>query len=305
MFPVDLLALFRSSLKDSVRPPDGLLHASMDLVGSLRHTQLRAAGAPTTESEFVREIRLMTGTMWHEWAHRQLVKAGVAFMQEVKLTPYLPPGWGGTADWVFWHPNYKAFVLGDLKTAKGEAMWWLNKDGAKTEHIWQLSAYWHALIEMGLPMVKGFGVLYWPMNEVGDNVVLPTVQECDPLPRDVVEARMLERAAVTKQYVAAVSSQGYLNEHLAPTQERVQKVSWNKKQGVFDVRLVPHWSAAYCQFSPELCSCSTEGTNKIGHYNLDGQYVPRAGWEDEKPAVQPTSGDFTRRRKEALADGEA
>ena len=67
-------------------------------------------------------------------------------MAEVNLTPWMPTGWSGTADWLFWHPEYEGFVLGDLKTSKGEAIKWKERDGMSEEHLWQLSAYWHALI---------------------------------------------------------------------------------------------------------------------------------------------------------------
>jgi hypothetical protein len=66
-------------------------------------------------------------------------------MQEVKLDRrWLPDGWSGTADWIFWNADLGGFVLGDLKTIKGDGITWIEKDGAKREHLWQLSAYWHA-----------------------------------------------------------------------------------------------------------------------------------------------------------------
>jgi hypothetical protein len=65
---------------------------------------------------------------------------------------------------VFWNADLRGFVLGDMKTIKGDGVAWIEKDGAKKEHIAQLSRYWHALVAMGLPMVKGFGVLYWPKD---------------------------------------------------------------------------------------------------------------------------------------------
>jgi hypothetical protein len=67
----------------------------------------------------------MTGTLCHGWAHEA----------------------SGTADWVFWNADLGWFVLGDMKTIKGDGIAWIEKDGAKREHLWQLSCYWHALIE--------------------------------------------------------------------------------------------------------------------------------------------------------------
>jgi len=58
-------SLLNNTLRGDRRPPDGKLHPSGDLIGSLRHAQLRAAGAPTIESEIVSDTRLMTGTQWH------------------------------------------------------------------------------------------------------------------------------------------------------------------------------------------------------------------------------------------------
>lgn len=74
------------------RPPDGLLHASGDLVGSLRDAQLRAAGAPMRPFSVADEVVLMTGTLWHTWANEALLAARLPVMQEVKLDRWLPEG---------------------------------------------------------------------------------------------------------------------------------------------------------------------------------------------------------------------
>lgn len=294
----------------------------MDLVGSLRHTQLRAAGAPTLESELTSDVRLKTGTMWHNLIGYYLVRAGVPVMREVDVTPWLPEGWGGTADWLFWSPDYQAFVLGDLKTIKGEGIKWIMSEGAKEEHLWQLSAYFYALVKMGLPIVKGFAVLYLPLNIVMRETVEPQVMECDVLPEDVVMARMAERWELTKRYLdyvqdginPAMTSYGehntYLNERLAPPQERVQKVFWASKTRTFDVKLVPHWSTDFCPFPPELCDCSEQGTTKIGHYTFDNEgderneglrYHPRKGYEEIEPTVHPNKVQIRKRWNETNA----
>lgn len=297
----------------------------MDLVGSLRHTQLRAAGAPTLESEITSDVRLKTGTMWHELIGEFLVRAGVPVMREVDVTPWLPDGWGGTADWLFWAPEYRAFVLGDLKTSKGEAMKWVISEGAKDEHLWQLSAYFYALVKMGLPIVRGFAVMYLPMNDTTDKTerVEPQVMECDPLPEDEVHDRMASRWEATQEYLSMIVEfdkyghvadlmaephERYLNKYLAPPQERVQKVFWASKTQTFDVKLVPHWSTDYCPFPNELCDCSEQGTTKIGHYKMeDGGdhtrmvYVPRKGFENVDPLETPSSLQVKRRWKEVNA----
>lgn len=305
LFPYDLPGIFLGEIEKQKRPTDGLLHASSDLTGSLRHVMLRAVGAPSKSRSIASGIRLMHGTLWHEWFHQTLIKRGVPFFHELNLTDHMPEGWSGTADWVFWHPEYHAFCLGDLKTSKGEALYWINKDGAKNEHIWQLSAYFYALVAMGLPMVKGMGVMYWPMNDTADgDVILPSIQEVEPLPEEVITGRMNERWALVSQYKEALYYEGggpgkehWTNEYLAPVQERVQKVVWSKQQGVFNVVLVPHWSARFCEW-PDFCTCSEQGTTKIGHYTLEGEFVHREGYEDVNPLVRPTPAQYKSKQKE-------
>lgn len=333
LFPVDLPSLFLREIARSKRPHDGLLHSSSDLNGSLRHTQLRLAQAPHKEEPIASGIRLMHGQLWHDWFHRALVNSGQPFMYEVPLTKYMPEGWGGTADWVFWHPDYNAWILGDLKTTKGEGIYWINRNGAKEDHIWQLSSYYYALLAMGLPMVKGLGVMYWPMNNdySAELPVEPVLMEVEPLPEDVVFGRMSERWQACQQYldyglsattltpaqargVAGIDGwnealyQQFLNPLLAPIQSRVQKIVWNKLGNCFNLILVPHWSAAFCEYDAPFCTCSTEGTTKIGHYLLDGSYIPRQGHEDVKPTVSPSPAEYRKRNAsppKETNDGEA
>jgi len=236
------------------------------------------------------------GTLWHEWFHSVLEKSGIEFKYELNLTEYLPDGWSGTADWLFWHPRYEAWVLGDLKTTRGEALFWINKDGAKSDHIWQLSAYWYALERIGIPLVKGFGIMYWPMNDTNDAVdIMPTVQECMPLPRDEVYATMHAIKESVDNYRTVWAETGeYINPALAPMPEREQKYYWNKQQGVFDVKLVPIWYERFCEFDEELCPRSK--TEKVGHYTLGEVYVPRNGYGNVHPQVIPTQAEFNKRR---------
>jgi len=275
---------------------------------------LRAAGAPTIESDIVSDTRLMTGTLWHAWFEDIFDRLPV--MTEVKLDRWLPAGWSGTADWIIWSDEYKAFVLGDLKTIKGEGMPYIERDGIKKEHLWQLSAYWYALREMGIPLLDRFVVFYLPMNaSVGHG---PTLLEGKPLNESVVSGTMLERHELTERYLADVaqarlraSSQSpsptdpeffFLHDSLAPVSERVQALRWNKPQGVFDVKLVPHWAAQFCPFPDTLCDCSTQGTEKVGQYALVDEepvYQARKGYEEIAPEV--TLGPAERKKLLASA----
>jgi len=240
------------------------------------------------------------GTLWHNWFHSVLERTGIEFRYEINLNEYLPEGWGGTADWLFWHPTYRAWVLGDLKTVRGEGMFWLHKDGAKDSHIWQLSAYWHALAKSGIPLVKGFGIMYWPMNDTSDGVdITPLVNDCQPIPADECEATMAAIKQAVDDYRTVYAETGeFINLALAPMPEREQKYYWNKASGAFDLKLVPVWYERFCDFDEELCPRSS--TNKIGHYtwNAVGErvYVPRKGYEDIEPTVEPSETDWTKRK---------
>lgn len=313
MIPIDLVAIIEKGLENDRRPPDGLLHASSDLVGSLRHTQLRYVGAPELPRSVVDDIRLRTGTMWHGYIASLLGDSGAPFMAEVNLTPWMPEGWSGTADWLFWSPEYEAFVLGDLKTTKGESIKYKETKGMSTEHHWQLSAYWHALVEAGFPMLDVVSVLYLPMNNIArESDPEPVVIEAAPLDGAVVQEQMEWRWLRVQEYRDAFNDDDsnwsirYLNDALAPVMEREQKVTWNYTKGVFELTLVPHWLSDYCPFDNALCDCSEQGTTKMGEFAIDAvskdmAFIPRRDkrWDfsDAEPEVWPTPAEIRKRIK--------
>ena len=275
----------------------------------MRHAQLTAAGAPKIESPIAAQMPLLIGTEIHKWLGAALESEGIPFLREIDVTQWLPEGWSGKPDFLFYDPSKEAWVLADLKTSKGESYKFIRDGGAKDEHLWQVSAYWHALVEMGLPMVNGFGVIYLPKNDTTDKNerVSVIVAECKPLPREQVWEQMEARWAATKAYLAEVREKHkadirtldlYLNDLLAPVQDRVQKMWWSAKTGTWDVKLIPHWSADYCPFPNELCDCSEQGTTKIGHWHLvDGglEYVCRKGYEEYEPDLEPTEKEVKKR----------
>lgn len=316
MLPIDVVGVVSGRLSEEIRPfADGKLHPSSDLIGSLRHTMLNAAGAPTIESKFTQNMTLWIGRQIHAMVGESLERRGIPVMREVRLEPWLPDGWSGTADLIFYDPSKDGWVLADVKGQKGESFRWLHSDGAKEEHIWQASAYWWALYEMGLPMVDGFTMIYLPKNDTTDkwDIVEPLTIECNVLPYLQVWDRMESRWELTQTYLAAlpwpddpgstILSDLWVTDELAPPQDRVQKMWWNKKQGVWDVKLVPHWSADYCPFPNELCDCSEQGTTKIGHWNPreweDGVselvYEPRKGYEAIEPLLKPSAKEVVYR----------
>jgi hypothetical protein len=259
------------------------------------------AGAPKVESDMLGEIRMFTGTMWHSWLMDALRRLGVPFMAEVNLNPWLPKGWGGTADLVVWNPELKGFVLADLKTTKGEGIRFIRQGGPKTEHVHQTSAYWHALKAMGIPLVKKIGVYYLPMNPTKEPVA-PLLADFDPIPAKKLHAGMDERWGRVSEYVESLNFDPYmdggpyrqepeaypswLTPALAPVQPRQQRVFFDRKTATYELRLMPHWTAAYCPFPAELCDCSAQGQTKVGMFS-EGDYHPRPGFEEITPEVFP------------------
>jgi hypothetical protein len=287
----DILNILKEGLEGDRREKDNLLHCSSHLTAPLRHVQLEMAGAPTVGESLASTVRMKTGTLWHTWFADSLRAKGVPGMFEVKLDQWLPEGWTGTADWIIWDNEYQAFRLMDLKTTKGGGIPWIHRDGAKEDHLWQLSAYWHALAKMGIPLVEEFGVFYLPMDDVGND---PTYQPCNPLPLDTLLDTMFGRLYDVKQYLNSIRiiyspHEGYLlTDALAEPPERVQSLV--KISG--DVLLKPHWKSLYCPFSEELCPCRTyPKQEKIGHWvtwpDDKVTYVPRKGYEDIEPKVKP------------------
>ena len=81
--------------------------------------------------------------------------------------------------------------------------------------------------------------------------------------------------------------EGWITDELEPVQQREQRVYFDRKTETYEVKLVPHWSAAYCPYPDSLCDCSTQSTTKIGFYDIDGEYIQRTGFEDIEPTVEP------------------
>lgn len=303
MLPVDVPTMLSAALEKEQRAPDGLLHSSSHLLAPMRHVMLDLAGAPKKPENLTSTVRLKTGTFWHSW-FEDLFR-GKLFMAEVKLDPWMPAGWSGTADWLFYDDRYRKWVLGDLKTIKGEGMTRILAYGAKNEHLWQLSSYWYALRDAGLDLVPGFGVFYLPMNQVTGTDIYPAVMECDLIPEWQIKGVMEHRWEAVQEYLESLAGRTFhtdsrpsdwISGKLPPPAPREQKCQWSKVAGGFEVKLWPHYTSMWCPYSDELCPCGAEGTTKIGQYDLDGQYTPRKGYEDIKPTVAPSQADLNRRR---------
>lgn len=242
---------------------------------------------------------LWIGSLIHEDVHRLLRKTGVPYMAEVNMTPWLPEGWGGTADGFFWNPELKAFVLLDFKTTKGAGMRYIESGGAKEAHVKQTSAYWWAAKKMGLPLVKKIGVVYIPKDEAKD-VEGPLLVDFDPIPQADLKRDMKYRHGRVSEYVDSLDIEmaskrnwaaDYLTDALEPAPEREQRLYYDRPTGTHELKLVAPWYAAYCPFPDELCSCHeiVGKTTKVGYYDIDGEYYARPGFEEIEPQLAPKS----------------
>lgn len=304
MLPLDLTEILKAGLAEGRRENDFLLHPSGHLLGSVRHAQLDVAGAPRQVSQVARDIRMHTGTMWHSWLNERMLKEGIPFMSEVIVTPWLPQGWSGKLDLLIYNPEYAAFSLVDIKTIKGDGLRWVQRDGAKEEHVWQTSLYWHGAKKMfgdGVRLIKRIGVFYVPMGEAraNESPAEPLLVEFDPLPWATLEPVIEGRWRSVKEYLDSlpfdpteqvITMDGdpvvpeldqWITDKLAPVQDRVLTEKFNKSSGHTDLILDKHWSARYCEFPDELCDCNLQGQTKIGIRTQSGQVLPRDGYENE------------------------
>ena len=245
----------------------------------------------TIESETASDVRLRTGTLWHTYFER--IFRGSFTACEVKLDEFLPWGWSGTADWITWNADRRAFVLGDLKTIKPEGLTYIQTEGIKREHQHQVSLYWYALRDMGLPLVKGYVVYYLPTGPIIGQTVEPLVQEGTPLEEGYLIALAKERRADVDRYLQSLSwdpdahfmpdDPEFVTDAIAPEPEKELRLMWNKAVsragGVetpgWELKNMPVWQTMFCPFDDALCACSEQRPEKIGHWTYDADGVMR------------------------------
>jgi hypothetical protein len=312
--PIDVVGIISRGLARSRREPDGLLHSSSDIMGPLRHTQLALAGAPVLPRSLTSDVRMLVGTELHEWLAVAFRYEEVPFMSEINLTPWMPPGWGGTCDMLIFNPESKRFRLLDIKTTRGDAIKWL-KGEAKPEHVHQVSSYYHAVDQSGIAKLDPVAtVLYWPITDT-EAKPLPQAIDFKPLPKKELGTLMKSRRDAAVAYVASLPKEAldmagtvvgendwtpeaevtdysiFHTPKLAPIHPREQVLHRNNAAGTYDLKTKPHWSAGFCDYPGILCGCRNQaGVTKIGHYLPEGQgwkYVPRKGFEDQTPEKEP------------------
>ncbi len=273
------------ALHEGNRKPDGLLHCSKHTWWPLRFTQLEFAGHKMAQPELLDQITMLTGTLHHQYMEEALKKHSDKRFElvatEIDLTPHLPSGWTGTADWLFYDNQEDHCVLGDYKTIKPEGIQYLNGQ-PKLEHVLQLSAYYYALEAAGYTMAPNFFVFYLPKGRLWSHKIEPA-QLASP-PEEHIFDMMNQIRNKTLNYTNGIGA-------LHPMPSPVYKRTWNKVQNVFDVKQHPDWTEAYtCPFSEDICPRTP--IKKVGHWTLDRKWESKTGISS---LLRPTDMDFRKR----------
>lgn len=310
--------LVESLIDRNRRPEDGLLHCSQDLLGPMRHAQLRIAGAPFEPEPIASQIRLMTGTMWHQAITAEAREKHMKVMSEVDVSEGLPLGWSGTLDHLFWDLEYGAWRLKDVKTQRAEAFAF---DGGKVkaDHQAQLSAYWHAAVAIGFEMVREMVVAYIPMSvKISDKGAIGIDERfCEVLDKAPLWAMMNHKTDQLGRYIQAIGErtlggerpldpehpEGWLLPELADVPPRVQKLvgryegkGRTKVLDHWDLKMVPDWRAAFCPYPAPLCFCHEQGETKLGEFQPVGSswlWKPIEKHAHIEPTLVPEGGLIT------------
>lgn len=287
-FP-DLMEAYEKALELGDREPDNLLHASKHIWWPLRFSQLEFAGHPMGKPEFLDRINMLTGTLHHKFIEEFLKKQKNVWYElvasEVDLTPYLPNGWTGTADWVFYDKEADHCILGDLKTIKPEAVQHLT--GIKDDHLAQLSCYNYGLTKAGYTMAPELFVFYLPKNKVWTHDVKP--QQLSSVPIQNIHL-IMESIKDKVDYYVAKPEPMFLENMPDP----VYKYSYNKLMNVFDVKQYPDWREAYtCPFDEKLCPRTS--IRKVGHWNSSRKWVTKYAEHRNRKYPIPTDAEFRKR----------
>lgn len=286
-FP-DLEFEYAQAMNEGDREPDGLLHASKHIWWPLRFSQLEFAGHPMGKSEFLDRVNMLSGTLHHSfiesWLKKQKDRWWDLVASEVDLTDYLPTGWTGKCDWVFYDKEADHCILGDLKTIKPEAVQHLT--GIKDDHLAQLSCYNYGLTKAGYTMAPELFVFYLPKNKIWTHDVKPQQLSSVPIPQiDAIMERIYKQVM---QYRKGDTSR------LAGMPDPVYKYSWNKLMSVFDVKQYPDWRESYtCPFSEALCPRTP--IKKVGHWTLQRKWVTKYAEHRNRKYPKPSEAELKKR----------
>lgn len=243
---------------------DNMLHFSTHLQHD-RHTAIYTQhGYPedTWDRPWMNTLPLFQGTAIHEELHRimedkyPLYDAEVPVMGSKKFK-YV---WTGTAD-AYILDEDDVFWLIDYKTISGASFEYL--DGAKPEHVLQISAYYHFHEHPDYGKPDKCAILYLPTTpDYRRRWPEPLLVEVTPLPKDDLKARMIQVEYAIDVYAAT--------NDLPQPPKGEYKWKKNKKEDHWELWWYPHYSSLFCPWKgqeEDPCGCSKFSRYVVGTWS--------------------------------------
>lgn len=264
---------------------DGLLHPSSHLGCEIAMCHSRDPAIGDAPKDYANLMRLMTGTLWHAMMDawwRSGPFDGYEARTEVSMRGGMPKGWNGTADLLLGklagHSKYAnatpKWQLWDYKTIAPNAMRYLDLEKPKEEHQWQTSFYWWAATALGYDLEPWVAMLHIPLAPAPWGVkmeAIPMVQRIPILPKDQCWKEAARRSRILKAYLAEKQGESVNPAYLPKEMPLVHESKLNKKTGLIEEALAPHWLRRYCN-SP-ICACAHQERTVVAYRNPDEQEV--------------------------------
>lgn len=244
---------------------DGLLHFSTHLQHD-RHTAIyHKHGYPenTWDKPWMNTLPLLQGTAIHDYIHNIMKDKYTVYDAEVPISgsDKLGYAWTGTAD-AYVVDDDGVFWLLDYKTISGTSFEYL--DGAKPEHILQISAYYHFHYHPKHGYPKKCAIVYLPTTpDYRRRWPEPVIIEVDPIPWMDLYHRMNTVEFHIKRYATTGE--------LPQPPKGEYKWKQNKKENHWELWWYPHYSSLFCPWKgqeEDPCGCSKFTRYVVGTWSV-------------------------------------
>ena len=236
---------------------DGMMHFSSGLQNA-RHAVLGYVhGYPEVKRHWGEVAQLITGTAIHEYMHDMFTEESknrtLFYSPEIPIEPVDINGvlWTGTADAVIIDDTGQKWLI-DYKTTSSNTFEYL--DGKpKTDHIIQVSAYYHFMREHNLDDAK-CAIMYIPTSPTYSRKwAEPTLMEFEPVGKE----HIIDIMKYVTKGIYTYQDSGF--RPAIPDGEWGWK--FDKRAKKWKLSHKPHWSTRFCPWEHDLndpCTCSTE-----------------------------------------------
>jgi len=201
--PIDWVAIYHDYLLElrkenqAARKFDGF---HMSMIGSCQRKSIYERSGIVLTPDIGRLRRFRQGTVIHDdyqtaWLGSRLAQEAEVLV-ELELTDYLPEGWAGTADAVFYSPADEEIT--DVKTVNAAAFRYAIEFPKHADCL-QLGGYWTAAEKrIGRPIAKG-SIIYVPLGAFEE----PIVARVDPDYKDQALRAMVALEEAWERYTLA------------------------------------------------------------------------------------------------------